>query len=334
MTKAPMRGPAASTSLQLIALAATLATAPLSAQVTVTGTLVDRSTLGPIAGAIVRVSGSSALTDSLGRFRFNEVPVGAQIISARAIGFAPVSLRVDLRGDTTVQLRAVRNPTMLDTMVVHGRTVTVSGTLVDSISGSVILHGQVRLYPGAGPVGASSGHFRLAGIPAGVPVLLSATGLEHLPKDIELAASKDTSIVIYLAIDSVALRMIAQQVARLADRAAIVPISRDALDRTFIHRSGTMSIADLIKRRLPTGVIRERYPYVDREKTCIFFDDRQVEFQMLLGLVPEIVERVEIFGREGRMIRVYSRRYVADLQRTASLPRIEYSPYGLHQACG
>jgi hypothetical protein len=243
-------------------------------------------------------------------------------------------LRVDLRGDTTVQLRAVRNPTMLDTMVVHGRTVTVSGTLVDSVSGSVILHGQVRRYPGTGPVGASSGHFRLAGIPAGVPVLLSATGLEHLPKDIELAASKDTSIVIYLAIDSMALRMIAQQVARLDDRAAIVPIARDALDRTFIQRSGTMSIGDLVKRRLPTGVIRERYPYVNREKTCIFFDDRQVEFQTLLGLVPEIVERVEIFGREGRMIRVYSRRYVADLQRTASLPRIEYSPYGLHQVCG
>jgi hypothetical protein len=53
----------------------------------------------------------------------------------------------------------------------------------------------------------------------------------------------------------------------------------------------------------------------------------------VVHLPPEQIERIEIFGFRGSMIRVYSRKYVARLMRTSRLNPIMYMRAGLGTAC-
>jgi hypothetical protein len=71
---------------------------PRTGLATVVGTV--RDTLGaPRAGAHVTVDGAAGLatTDSAGRFRLSGLPAGTQTLEARAIGYAPARLTVELR---------------------------------------------------------------------------------------------------------------------------------------------------------------------------------------------------------------------------------------------
>jgi hypothetical protein len=53
---------------------------------------------------------------------------------------------------------------------------------------------------------------------------------------------------------------------------------------------------------------------------------------MLLGIYPELVERVEVYAH-GAMIRVYSKRYVMSLTGQDQLKRVLYLNIGLHPVC-
>ncbi len=73
---------------------------PLAAQQTgrVTGTVTDGMTLAPIAGANVIIEGLllGALTEANGTFVVSGVPVGTQRVTARLIGYAPVTEEVTI----------------------------------------------------------------------------------------------------------------------------------------------------------------------------------------------------------------------------------------------
>jgi hypothetical protein len=81
---------------------------------------------------------------------------------------------------------------------------------------------------------------------------------------------------------------------------------------------------------------------------CFFLDDKKVTRDMFEGVLPETVERVEVYKEAGgpppnmrgrvmgrtapqnrggvKMIRVYTKRYVATLPRQETLARISYTP--------
>jgi len=302
------------------------------AQGVLSGVVKDSANNVPIAGALVRLNQASlTVTDSLGRFKFLGVNQGRQTITARALGHSPRDSLILFGRDTSITFRLPRAAVLLDTVHVHGTTVTIRGEIVDSVSGTNVLYGRAFVYPGGQEVGALSGRFLIESVPAGAYVAITAEGLEYLSKTIEISTSRDTTIRFRLAIDSVALRLIAEQVRRLSARTGSVPHSVDALGRRQIGQSGVMSIGELVKRRLPPNLVRDRWPYM--ENPCVFFDDKQVPFETLLGITPEVVERVEIFGRDGRMIRVYSRKYVADLSEISELPRLVYMGNGLSRVC-
>lgn len=76
-----------------LTLALFLAAAPLRAQVgVVAGRVVAAGTREPLAGAVVRVAGTTlgASTDSLGRFVVRDVPVGIRALEVRRLGYAPL----------------------------------------------------------------------------------------------------------------------------------------------------------------------------------------------------------------------------------------------------
>jgi TonB-linked SusC/RagA family outer membrane protein len=74
-------------------------TAPLQAQQptnTVRGRITDHTTQQPIAGATVSVAGRSALTQADGRFTITGVPIGPATVTARMVGYAPLTQPVNV----------------------------------------------------------------------------------------------------------------------------------------------------------------------------------------------------------------------------------------------
>jgi hypothetical protein len=216
--------------------------------------------------------------------------------------------------------------------VVSARTITITGGVFDAATGLKLLQGaQVTVYPGPRIIDAVSGGFTLRDIRAGTRMGLLVEALEYLPARIDLLVENDTTLTIALDVDSVGMRLVAQQVVRLQTRSMAVPHSIRAVNRDAIRQSGTTSTGELIRRLLP-GVIAERPPY-DPLGLCVVLDDMRVGFEDVASAPPELIERIEIFGQRGRMIRVYTRRYVARLMRVPRLPTIVYSDQGLQRVC-
>ena len=79
----------------LILLAAAV---PAAAQGIITGTVVDETNGLAITGAAVRIDGTNreAITDRTGRFSFTNVPAGAQTLTSRYLGYAPLTVTVQV----------------------------------------------------------------------------------------------------------------------------------------------------------------------------------------------------------------------------------------------
>lgn len=301
--------------------------------VTVEGVIRQRGISTSIAGATVDVSGvGSTTTDANGRFRVRDVPAGQHTVVARAIGFQVMILRVMIAVDTTLQIELDRLPVQLDTTRILGGAITISGGIRDSATHSRLLQAAVTVYPSGETVGALSGTFRIGGVPPG-EITLVIEGFHHRPRTLTFFATKDTSLTIDLPIDSIARRMTAQQVKRLAVRANAIPISQQALTHDDMTLSGARSVYELIQRRFSRGVLPVN-PTKPASETCIFYDDRRVEAAVLLDLPMEAIERIEIYGSRAEMIRVYSTQYVASLMRERLLPRVLYMKSGLRTTCG
>ena len=111
----------------LAALAVALATGPAAlAQQTpaasITGHITDALAGVPLAGATVRVDGTtlSAVTDTAGRYRLTRVPAGPQVILVTRIGYAPLrhNLVVPTEGTVSLDLAIAKNALQLPGLVV------------------------------------------------------------------------------------------------------------------------------------------------------------------------------------------------------------------------
>jgi hypothetical protein len=74
---------------------------------TITGLVTDAATGRPLAGVQLVLGGTNrgALTDQNGRFRLNEVPAGAHMLSAAMIGYLRTEQRVEVTAAATRDLR-------------------------------------------------------------------------------------------------------------------------------------------------------------------------------------------------------------------------------------
>lgn len=301
-----------------------MAPARLKAQeFTVSGVVVESTRGATVGGATVRLGDQrSFFTDLDGAFHFTKVPAGRHTMVVEAYGYRPRTLSLDLSSDTTLSVELEPAPVALDTLAVNIENVTVRGIVHDAETNRRILVAQVLAYPGGRTVGAISGDFTLENVPAGHPITLVVEAMEYLPARLSLVPEGDTTLAIPLQADPVALRMVQQQVQRLQRRAQAVPAPLTALNREDLERHVYWNALDAIRRatsaKLPTRSIE-----IWGRRGCYFLDDSKVTLDVFQGLASEQIERIEVFGR-GRMIRVYTRRYVHRLMRQGRLTGTGY----------
>jgi hypothetical protein len=301
-------------------------------QVTISGVVTERSQSLRLSRATIRLSEiATAYTDRDGRFQFSGVSPGRYTLLLQAFGYRSRSIELQVRADTSLTVELEPDPVPVDSLVVRGETVTIRGRVRDAESGLKVLQAEITLDPGARAMGALSGDFTLEKMPKHQPFRIRVDAIEYLPAFVELTPARDTTLHIALTIDSVALRLIAQQRRRLQSRFQALPHSLKALNRDEISRTVTASIGELIRHNLPHGTAQDRPPY--RVDACIFFDDVPATFQDLVNTPPQLIDRVEILGYRGKMIRVYSKRYVASLMKRPSLPPLLMMDIGLGKVC-
>jgi hypothetical protein len=216
-------------------------------------------------------------------------------------------------------------------MIVRPKGSRIKGQVVDAKTGDALLFARVTLYPKGVAVDASNvGDFRFDSIMG--PVTIVAEAIEHLPVQMQLNPSRDTSIKMRMPTDSVAVRMIAQQVTRLQERSQAVPHNVRYADAKRIQNEARTSIAEMVDKLLIRPMNRRTMNGQSADEACVFYDDKKIPPGMLLGIYPELVERVEVYAH-GAMIRVYSKRYVMSLTGQDQLKRVLYLNIGLHPVC-
>ena len=101
-------------------LALALAFAPLSAQNTITGTVIDGGTQRPLGGAQVQIEGTElgSLTDNRGRFLILNVPSATVTVRVVMIGYREATATVSSEQAVTIQLQ--QTAISLDEIVVTG----------------------------------------------------------------------------------------------------------------------------------------------------------------------------------------------------------------------
>lgn len=307
--------------------------AAVSAQIVrVNGTVVDER-LRPIPGATLRLTGadSAVKTGADGAFLFEGIFPNGMILTVSAPGYDFRSIALS-PGNTALTITMKSGITTLEKMVIRPKGVRIKGQVVDEKTGDGLLFARVSLFPDGRTVDASNvGDFRFDSIQG--PVTIVAEVLEHLPVQVQLNPSRDTTIKIRMPTDSVALRMIAQQVVRLKKRSQAVPHTVKSADRRMIQVEARASISEMVDKMLVRSVNTARWMRdQSADDGCVFFDDKKIAPAQLVGIYPEIVERVEVYAR-GAMIRVYSKRYVMSLMGQEQLRKVLYLPIGMRPVC-
>ncbi len=159
---------------------------PLAAQSgTLTGRVLDAATSAPVRNAQVTIDGTALGTqsDDDGRFRIANIPPSARDVTARRIGYRPLSVRftMDASGSANVTLSLVISAQTLDATVVTGVTGDTRkraiGNSVATVSANDVVERSavenltevlqaktpgLTLMPGSGTVGTAA-NFRLRG---------------------------------------------------------------------------------------------------------------------------------------------------------------------------
>ena len=316
--------------LRIACCAVLLFAATASAQTArVAGRVTEEGRGTPVAGATVRMTGAGAqVTDSLGRFQFLDVVPGRYIITVASIGFRLQTIELAIGADTTLSIALTRRVVSLDTMIVRPRYVKIRATAVDSATGNELIQAQATLYPGGQFVATKwrAGVFTFDSVPPG-PVTIIVEGLEHLPTRVDLEVDRDTSIRVAMGVDSVFLRMVAIKVEQLRKRSYAAPMRVESLNRDVIMQQGSMNLGEMLARRTFRGQLTPG----DTLAPCEIVDEVQVVPGLIQTLLPELIERVEVYGsaRRPSVVRVYTKRYVASLLGKETVPGVFFKGQGV-----
>lgn len=259
-----------------------------------------------IEGARVELEGHGATeTTAAGMFRFEGVHPGDYSLRVSAVGYLPATLRLTIRGDTTVTVRLEAVPFRLDSLVVTARRIDVEGMVQDTVRDLLLRDADIYTSYVLPTRTNRLGRFRLEGVWEHNPIAVTVAAYGYLPLDTILIPTAGDRYVFTLTRDLVVERMIGQQIERIEHRAAghlsalMRPLNRDAL-----LQSGGGSLRDILQARYSIHLRRLR---------CILLDDRQLPASVdgaILGTInPEDVERIE-FLFNGAMLRVYTREFV------------------------
>jgi hypothetical protein len=317
----------------IVILLLTFLSVPASAQmVRVTGVVRSRDDTTGIPGATIRFSGAPDVqTDRQGRF-LTVMRRGRYSLSVQALGYRSFDHELYIRRDTSLTILLTEAPITLPSVSGTPGEINAQLRFIDRVTGLELMQAQATRLPDGSLQGAVSGSLTLRGLTAGDTVTVAAEAAEHLPIAIQFVPMRDTVIDIPMEVDSVALRMIDAQVKRLDNRANAVPYARHTLDRDGIARWRLPTLWGLIRSQLSPKLFEPDPPFPPAVEMCLVLDEVPVDWYVLSSTPPELVERLEIYGSDGRMIRAYTKRYVASLM-GKEIPRIGYAQNGIHRFC-
>ena len=167
--------------------------APVLAQRTVTGTVIDAQSAVPLVGVSVTVRGTTttATTGAGGRFTISSAPEGPITVVVRRIGYQPTNINIPA-GQNDIRAVLTRDLLHLSDIVITGQATaverknlanavsTVSGEDVQRVSTQSVEHALQGKVPGA-TISANSGapgggvQVRLRGITSITPRLSRST---------------------------------------------------------------------------------------------------------------------------------------------------------------
>jgi hypothetical protein len=288
--------------------------APVAAQteLVVQGRVYDAGSGEGIANAVVSLDGhGSVLSAADGSFRFDRVLPSAYTLRVDAFGYAPESLTVLVDRDTTVEVPVRVAPFLLDSLVVERRMLDLEGRVRDStrdldlIDADVLVDGEERARTD------SHGRFALDGVLADARVRVVIRAFGYLPLDTTVVPRLGTGHLFELQPDTLVERLVAAQVERIEDRAAVrrAALMRPMNRERLLAHAGRRTLADVLvweygERRL-------------RAVECVMLDEEQLfgawQPASLFHILPEELERIEFLGRNGSMLRIYTRDFMREM---------------------
>lgn len=312
--------------LQALALGIVFALVPVSSgvaqtgQYSVQGRVVDATTGAGVPQAVVEIeSAGRQQTGDDGSFIFSNVLPGRHGITVEAVGYAPIRTAVIVTEDVQALLRLQPRPIVLDSIAAAAELRDLRGRVVEASSDRAVPFATVRI-PGIGETSTNdAGGFRLARLPPGdFPLEVERFGWMPLRTIVSVYA--DTSVLIRLAVDSVALGLMQQQVERLQTRVRGVGYSLRVLDWRVIRDSRVGTPLDLLTGRggvrlascphAPHARCIDRGPLPPAEPE-VFIDDRRIHcgLEVLEKYPVAAIDRIEIL-RDGAGIRAYTTWYI------------------------
>lgn len=171
----------------------------ISEPVTITGVVLDYGTRAPVSDAEVRLAGLpfGELTDSAGRFGFDGVPPGKQIIETSRLGYASRvdSLTVFSNEALGLEVLLSTEAVVLDPIVVTGRSsrvtrlATTPGARFDGLTAAQVDSIAPRVFDFAGLARAA----RVPGLTITETMLANAFGAPQLGVCIEMRRSRSAT---------------------------------------------------------------------------------------------------------------------------------------------
>jgi len=296
---------------------------------TVSGRVAESPSLYWIGGATVRLSGRPAfITDTNGEFRFSGVPPGPHTLTVEAMGYRSHQRQLVVRADTVLLVEMEIDPIRLDSLLVkEAGTFALRGRVTDGSTGRRIPEARVQADSRFTTFTDGLGSFRINNLPRGFSLPIVVDAYRYLPARVALIAEDDTTLTIELEPDSLAIELFEATLqrldVRLENRTTYAKhLSIIALDRSHLDRRPSRSAYDVIVWRLSGREFSGQ---------CVFVDEVKILGKGRLHLYDAAeIERIEIYGRRGTMVRVYTQAFIArNLGGSQNFRQIRYFPGGM-----
>jgi hypothetical protein len=306
---------------------------------TIVGVVRDASSSVPVRGALVSVGERGqrrALTDSLGAFRIEDVPLGSQTVRVQRFGYRALEQVVPVSAGLPPQeLRLEPDPLQLQGLTVTSVELPLSGVVRDAGSGAPVPWAELELSRDAvreegRDVADLNGDFSIRDVPTGAYFLLVEklgyesqyvmVGHTSPAQPIEVRLHPDTAIqrgLAYMATEMTRRRNASSSAVRFFDESDL-RLSRDLSLREFLEQEGSTVFApcgrmgELTCVRATGGRLTMPRVYID--------DMMIVDGAGALRVYdPAEMHSLELFRCGGTEIRIYTSEY---MYRLARRPRI------------
>jgi hypothetical protein len=251
-------------------------TAPLHAQapVTVLGVVLTE-TGRPLEGALVelgpRPTARRVETDSAGRFRFDRVARGRQLLRVLQIGYQAEERELEI-GESVVELTVVmrRLPFALDTLRVTAQETRVFGTVISREPFQPVAGANVSLMGTRHrAVTAASGQFEFRPLREGAYVVFAgAAGL--LSRFITLFVPADSAVEVAAVLDSQSApgaRRRAQMMAEFSQRSRWLGANSALIPRQELAGHERQGVADALQYSVS---FLKKGLYLDPDFSCVY----------------------------------------------------------------